>query len=375
MGRIDIAEHLLGVIYDTALDSSRLGSLLDEFILATGAHAGFMRAHEGSNIYLYQTRNYDPIPSSDLPHFLEIDYSAHYLTKVPPRVVSATQDEIPDSVILNSEAYNDYLRSRGLFYALGFDLVREDNKMHRLAFQRPRESGGFTREAIDLMTILVPHLVRSMEFTKEFGRVGSERQMATMVMEQSPYGIAVLDNNGYVVHVNSQAEKILREEDGLGIRSRRLVAGLANEDNALSSLIGQVLLSAREMGHHPGGVVRISRQRSHLPYVLRIFPIVDRHGMTGWDIRSMHIMVQISSSSIATVPCETMLRQLYSLTSREASVAMALSSGQSIEEYSDLNQVSTQTVRSHLKSIYQKMEIQRMTDMVRKVLSLPAKFD
>jgi DNA-binding CsgD family transcriptional regulator len=66
------------------------------------------------------------------------------------------------------------------------------------------------------------------------------------------------------------------------------------------------------------------------------------------------------------------LRTLYGLTPAEAAVASLLAEGKSVKEIADHTTVRENTVRMHLKKVFDKTGTKRQAELVKIVLSGPA---
>lgn len=82
------------------------------------------------------------------------------------------------------------------------------------------------------------------------------------------------------------------------------------------------------------------------------------------------VMVLINRSSIAS-NAQATLRELYGLTSAEAATAVAIANGKSAREIAADHDVKEPTIRTHTMHIYAKMNINKLSDLVRIVASLP----
>ncbi|MDZ7828191.1 MAG: helix-turn-helix transcriptional regulator [Halofilum sp. (in: g-proteobacteria)] len=67
------------------------------------------------------------------------------------------------------------------------------------------------------------------------------------------------------------------------------------------------------------------------------------------------------------------LRDLYGLTDAEARLAVAIGRGRELPELADCWQVSVETLRSHLKSVFAKIGVNRQIDLVRLLAGTPWK--
>ena len=72
------------------------------------------------------------------------------------------------------------------------------------------------------------------------------------------------------------------------------------------------------------------------------------------------------------MPDEELLRALYGLTSAEIRVACALATCQSISEIAYGQKMAPPTVRTHLKSLFQKTRCHRQSELIAVLLNTPA---
>jgi DNA-binding CsgD family transcriptional regulator len=68
---------------------------------------------------------------------------------------------------------------------------------------------------------------------------------------------------------------------------------------------------------------------------------------------------------------ESLMQRMFGLTRAEASFASALVAGQSVREYAEREQLSEETVRTHLKRVLAKTGARRQQELVRIILSGP----
>jgi DNA-binding NarL/FixJ family response regulator len=62
------------------------------------------------------------------------------------------------------------------------------------------------------------------------------------------------------------------------------------------------------------------------------------------------------------------LKEVYNLTTSEAQLALALTNGLSLQKYADSKSASIQTVRSQLKNVFNKVQVNSQTDLVRTLI-------
>ena len=76
-------------------------------------------------------------------------------------------------------------------------------------------------------------------------------------------------------------------------------------------------------------------------------------------------VVFISAQEYQTVPASSVLQDLLNLTPAEARVTAALVSGKTIKQFAEETEVTLNTVRTHLKSVFSKTGVSRQSDLVR----------
>ncbi|MBA2397202.1 MAG: helix-turn-helix transcriptional regulator [Bradyrhizobium sp.] len=66
----------------------------------------------------------------------------------------------------------------------------------------------------------------------------------------------------------------------------------------------------------------------------------------------------------STSPAAPLLQALFDLTPAEARTASQITEGKSIEQISFANGIAPNTIRTHLKSVFQKTGVQRQAELV-----------
>ena len=171
----------------------------------------------------------------------------------------------------------------------------------------------------------------------------------------------VLDAQGKVLDANACALALTRAGDGLLVRHGRL----AFSDNAVNGRVAALLEAMSPPGEAPvinvsAQVKRTGGERPHRIAVLPIPRLADETAM---------FVVFVYPGSGAARISQDLLKQLYSFTRAEAEVVAELFAGHSVEQVARTLHVSPNTVRTHLKRIFSKCEVQSQAELMH-VLSL-----
>ena len=181
------------------------------------------------------------------------------------------------------------------------------------------------------------------------------------ILDQLSRGVVLLDKVGQVLDANACALELIRARDGLVVRSGRL----AFSDKAVNGRVAALLEAMSPPGE--ASVMNVSAQirrpgnkRPHRIVVLPVPRSADESGM---------FVVFVYPGSGAARISRDLLKQLYSFTRAEADVAAELFAGQPVEQIARTLHVSPNTVRTHLKRIFCKCEVQSQAELMH-VLSL-----
>jgi DNA-binding CsgD family transcriptional regulator len=218
--------------------------------------------------------------------------------------------------------------------------------------------------------MFVPHLKTAIHLFSELDVVRTERSIYADAMDQLTLATIVLDENGRVLHANRLAETILAERDGITRVNDSLQ--LANHDDAkrFRELLTRAIEAQRAS---KPGLVEVMRVRrpSGLPDIgLVVRPSSSAVG--GPDERlTASVAVFLSAETEDAperAPPSEVIQKLFGLTPKEATLALRLAGGDSLQEASETLGISTNTARAHLRSIFAKTGVDRQAKLVRVLL-------
>ena len=171
-------------------------------------------------------------------------------------------------------------------------------------------------------------------------------------------GVVVTAPEDRPIFMNRFAERILEQRDGLTVTPRGLEASRPDEARALREAIRQA--ANGELGG--GATIIVSRRTAPRPLAVHI-PVTKHSAEIAREAT-----VFISDPSLPAVLMPDTLCRLYGLTRAEATLAIQLAEGQTLEQAAERSFTSIHTVRTHLKRILLKTDTNRQTDLVRLIL-------
>ena len=301
-----------------------------------------------------------------LNHYSTVDPFREILEKAPCGKLIRLSETLPRSVLRDDEWYNDYLLKGGACDVLGTKLYESRSHIVLVGFHRAiGEFGPFPGNMEALETLIEP-LCNAAKLQVELIDAGYRSAIASGGIEPIAIGAIFTDADGRIVETNEAGERILCLGDGLTMRHGEIGARRRFEATKLAHLIaGAAATTAGDRGPSAGCTL-IGRDGGRPSYVVRVAPT--NAGLAGYDHPLAMILVSAPDEDRVT---EHDLAELYGLSPSESRLAMALAHGQRMTDLAGEYGVQITTLRTQLSSVLKKCEVERQSDLVRLILSIP----
>lgn len=304
----------------------------------------------------------------------EADYLARYGEIDPFRALQEQQacgtlvrvtESFPPAYLRHDEWYNDYLVAGGVRDLVGAKLHESSSHLVIVGVHRAvGDAGPFPRNEGALQSLMAP-LQNAARL--HIGLVEDGFRAASTVLGTSRpgAGVIVVDAQGRVIDANTTGERLLQSGDGFTIDKGKISARRSFETAKLYALIANAVGSSELQPS--AGCMQIVRGTDYARYIVRVAPNSSVQG--GNDLSQAFIFV--SSPRYNDVSIEE-LSQLFGLTPRESGVALGLINGKRLSALVDQLGVQMPTLRTHVRSILRKCEVERQSDLMRLILSIPS---
>ncbi|HXW93442.1 MAG TPA: helix-turn-helix transcriptional regulator, partial [Terriglobales bacterium] len=271
-----------------------------------------------------------------------------------------------------SEFYNDFLKPHcdDSFHECGAVIEmrgKEGSPPSLMSFLRNRRRRTFHNRELHLLDKTVPHMQRALLLHRRMLDLRLNNTMQTWALDQVQFGVVLLRGDGKVLFANRAASELCVRLRGLELSIRGLHAVAPREEQGLQCAIR--VAASRSDQNAPTGI-RIGANSGKNPLML----VVSRTGVPDFLAISKDAVVAI----FVTDPDKhqpgkaQLLASLFGLTPAEVRLAQMLASGSGLRDASEQLGVAQSTVRSQLKSIFAKTNVNRQSDLVRLVLKVPA---
>ena len=216
------------------------------------------------------------------------------------------------------------------------------------------------------LTMVTPQLQNTVRLRRMLSRLESRIADLENALDHISTGLVLLDADGRCLLTNQEARAILDRRDGLSLRRSMLHAGIAGETTRIRELVDHALDAANEAKPAVGRATLVSRGRGN-PLRLMISPLPREHGRASGKAAAIALIHDPDQK--APLPAEV-FHAIYGFTPAEARLATGLLEGKSLVECALCFEVSRETVRSQLKSMFQKTGSKRQGELIRLLSSV-----
>jgi DNA-binding NarL/FixJ family response regulator len=232
----------------------------------------------------------------------------------------------------------------------------------------PKRSESFdTPERVKLVGGLVPHLQQALRTQDKLAALADSAVELAGALEVVRRGVIIVAGEQLVINLNSAAERILRADDGICLRSGRIAATSTRAEQELHRAI-QSALAGEPSTVRTGRSLTCSRPSGKRPYVIHVLPSHRRNADE--PLRQPMALVLIIDPEDEPEPAVALLRRLYHLTQAEAEVALRVMHGEDLKQIAEELSISWTTVRTHLQHVFDKTDTHRQAELVRLLLVL-----
>ena len=236
---------------------------------------------------------------------------------------------------------------------------------------READDEAFGDDAIGLLKSLAEPLKRGLGIYYRCVDLERRKQVFGTALETSGIAVVLVDAEGAVLLTNAVADELLALGDGLRLYHGKLRAQSPGET---AKLLAQVQANAAEQSAQSNWSIfsplSLYREDQFLPLT-----VIVRPGPAFYPLKEplrRTAMLIIRDPGRQSMISATTLAKLFGLTPAESLLASELAAGASLDEAAASLDVSRNTVRSQLQSIFQKTGTNRQVELVRVLLSSAA---
>ncbi|MGO4705135.1 hypothetical protein AB4072_05075 [Microvirga sp. 2MCAF38] len=263
-----------------------------------------------------------------------------------------------------TEFYADWLRPQSIYEMLATPVIIKGNGVTSLTILRSRRHAEFEQHEIDLWKQLLPHIRKAVLVHQKVWQSEHQYLGALAGFDQLDVGVIFVASDGTLTFANASAEKILNAGQGLSVRFGRVCTPSVAMTETLLHAIRQASATGIGRSLHPGASLVVPFGPNQALSVT-VSPVgADRlSGLPSGPTAMLILSVRGGLLNRST----TWLDQ-YRLTQAQRKLLAALVGGKQLSEYAEEERLSINTVKSHMKQIFERTGERRQADVIRKVL-------
>ena len=274
--------------------------------------------------------------------------------------VMTGEDLIGLPELRRTDFYRGLLEPRGLLHLLCGVVARRGDGVHCLAAWRGAGQSGFdARERADLK-LLLDHVALALEGRWRWQESNDLAQALLALAESDSNPTLLVTDTAEIAWCNSAAERLLDLAQGLRRDGARLLAAAPSDRRLLAEALARMAAAAPGQ---PPMVLSLANPGTAQPVVALVRPLGPVYSRQAGARRAL-ALVALRGSPAGHDPASCVFAQRYELTAAQARVSALVFAGQPLAEIAATLNVSENTVRSHLKQIFQKTATHGQMELV-----------
>lgn len=279
-----------------------------------------------------------------------------------------TLHEPDNSRLLESDYYQKWCLPQNIFDGACAQVLSDGDWYTLIVLERNRSQGVFEKSDIAFLERLLPHLRQALLIHLRFNALRHESSGLDALLTLFPYGAATIDSNGLISNINQRAMDILNRHPGLTINQQRLSFNDSVLAKRVSLSIVHSVNQVIELEDYPAHFYRIGESSSPLHLLILPFSAFSQR----LPLSGPKALIVLYDSEQSLRPHVSTIATLYQLTQSEAELTTQLITGETLEEIAQKSFKSKETLRGYLKNIFRKLNVNRQSELISKVLTGPA---
>ena len=297
-------------------------------------------------------------------NYREQQYTLDPFVRLPKEKVITIDEFVTTEVLLESEFYQKYLAPVNVRHVVGVDIALRSFDA-RLRLSRSERLGDFSSTEKAVLEQLLPHVKLALEVLAKLATAETDRSFYAHALSRLAIGSIVVADDGRILEVSGIARTVMDQQDGLQDVNGHLALTTPRDTQRLREAI-RAVASIRPDERQPlPTALRVERPsgRGDLGLVVQPAPL----GL-GEAIEPRAIVLLSDPETSVSVSPET-ISALFGLTAAESAICVQLVNGATLDEAGLALGIKRNTVRAHLRSIFEKTGVDRQSRLVRLILN------
>jgi DNA-binding CsgD family transcriptional regulator len=316
---------------------------------ASGADAALYESpddlHFSHDIAAFAARN---------PWFLSSD------DYVAGRIISG-EDIVSTRDLKRTDFYRGFLQPRGLLHRLCGVVAQCGSSAYLLSAYRREERGTFDGADKDELHSLLGHVALSLESQWRWQEADDLAHALLALSDHDEHPVMLVTAQSEAVYRNPAADRLLAHASGLRLDGARVLAASPADQRVLREAIAQA--AQDDPAHAAPHVVALAHAAAAAPMVVVVRTAGSVFASSTGARRGL-ALITVRGGPTAHDPATCAFAREYQLTAAQAKVSALVFAGQPLAAIAHTLGVSENTVRSHLRLVFQKTDTHGQMDLV-----------
>ncbi|MCW8866056.1 MAG: LuxR C-terminal-related transcriptional regulator [Colwellia sp.] len=355
---------LIGDIYEGSL-TGEWQNVLNTFMDYTASNKAFFflqKMEEEAPLILELATNFD-IPPEALLYYQEnpLDDPYHQTTSLLTEGESHYCNEYEDlQKHKGGDFYNKVLEPMKAYHVLVGVLCRDGEHESVFAINRDEGEQAYSLQEKNLFELITPHFSRAMHIFKELRLYKNYANISKSILDQQDKAILVCDANGTVAIHNDYAEQKLTLPSVIYLTNNSIHISISAYHKRLQYFIEQCAnLAFKDIGVQETLVIE---QEDGDSILITVSPLLNKNTFIDIDIPCCLVTINYQHQ----INWENVERE-FELTPKEMQLLKAIYAKQKLNDLTAVFNVTYNTLRTHLQSIFKKADVNSQTELLVKL--------
>jgi len=228
-----------------------------------------------------------------------------------------------------------------------------------------------SKSEIKLINKLAPHFNRALNINRSYQSLKDKADVALSLLDRIPIGIVFTNQQGNVITLNSFASTLINSGKLLVIKNNFIQTTNHDTNKQLQAMISNVHAYTDKEINEQCYVLKFPKSNNDDSLSVLVTPHIIPNLLVNQEKRVVLFVVSDNSKFKIN---EKALASIFGLSVTEAIIAKHIASGKTLIEYCESHGVTQHTVRSQLKSVFNKTNTHSQSELSNRILTSPAFF-
>lgn len=266
--------------------------------------------------------------------------------------------------VIASDHYQQWAKPQGLLDSAGACLLDEGEWKALILLNRHESVGDFNAQEIAQLNAVFPALSTAAQQSFLETDPQSDRLRLMAVVETFRIPVAILTEQGSVCAINQEMDRLISQTSSVSIQQNCLAL---TDKQREQQLYNQLILTVKKIEGYDVEADDLLAIDDQIHFGFQ--PLLS--SAVAGPQRFQGIMVYALANHLIKPISEQRLSALFGLSQKEAAITALLAQGQSIKTIAEAQFISVNTVKFHLKNIFQKTGCSSQMLIMNLVNSIP----